>query len=58
MNIKKFINIKMCFSENMSLAIGVSGLLASLYFYSKNHIYAAIGIGYFSLMEILQYFQY
>lgn len=48
----------MCFSENMSLAIGVSGILASLYFYSRNHKYAAIGIGYFALMEILQFFQY
>jgi hypothetical protein len=48
----------MCFSENMSLAIGTTGLLASLYFYKKKHIYASIGIGYFALMEILQFFQY
>jgi len=47
----------MCFSENISLAIGVTGLLSSAYFYRKN-AYAAIGIGYFALMEILQYFQY
>jgi hypothetical protein len=47
----------MCFSENMSLAIGLTGILASLYFYKKN-IYASIGIGYFALMEVLQFFQY
>ena len=47
----------MCFSESISLYIGSVGLLASLYFFPKNH-YAAIGIGYFALMEILQYFQY
>jgi len=47
----------MCFSENLSLAIGTFGILSSLYFFNKN-IYASVGIGYFSLMEILQYFQY
>jgi len=47
----------MCFSEQMSLAIGMTGILSSIYFFKKN-IYAAIGIGYFALMEILQYFQY
>ena len=47
----------MCFSESISLAIGITGILSSLYFYNKN-IYASIGIWYFSLMEILQYFQY
>lgn len=47
----------MCFSEQMSLAIGMTGILASAYFYPKNK-YASIGIGYFALMEILQYFQY
>ena len=47
----------MCFSENMSLAIGIVGGLSSMYFYNKN-IYASIGIGYFAIMEILQYFQY
>ena len=47
----------MCFSENMSLAFGVTGLLAGAYFYKKN-IYASIGISYFALMEILQFFQY
>jgi len=41
----------------MSLAIGVTGIISSLYFYKKN-IYASIGIGYLALMEILQYFQY
>ena len=47
----------MCFSENISLAIGITGILASIYFYNKN-IYASIGIGYFAIMEILQFFQY
>lgn len=47
----------MCFSENMSLAIGLTGLLSSLYFYNKN-IYASIGLAFFALMEILQFFQY
>ena len=47
----------MCFSENISLAFGLTGLISTAYFYSKN-FYAAIGIFYFSLMEILQYFQY
>ena len=47
----------MCFSENISLAIGLFGILSSLYFFNKN-LYASIGIGYFSLMEILQFFQY
>lgn len=47
----------MCFSENISLTIGLIGIISSIYFYSKN-IYASIGIGYFALMEILQYFQY
>ena len=47
----------MCFSENMSLAVGTIGLILSAHFYKKN-IYASIGIGYFSLMEIIQYFQY
>jgi len=47
----------MCFSKDMSLIIGMIGLLSSSYFYKKNK-YASIGIGYFALMEILQYFQY
>ena len=47
----------MCFSESISLAIGTIGILCSIYFYPK-HKFASIGIGYFSLMEILQYFQY
>lgn len=46
----------MCFSENMSLVIGLTGIAFSLYVYK--HVYASIGIGYFALMEILQYFQY
>jgi hypothetical protein len=46
----------MCFSESMSLYIGSVGLLASLYFAPIN-LYASIGIGYFALMEILQYLE-
>jgi hypothetical protein len=41
----------------MSLALGCIGILTSVYLYSKN-IYASIGIGYFALMEIIQFFQY
>ena len=47
----------MCFSERMSLIIGMVGIFVGLFLYNKN-IYAAIGIGYFALMEIIQYFQY
>lgn len=47
----------MCFSKNLSLVVGMTGLLSSIYFYQKN-IYASIGIGYFALMEVLQFFQY
>ena len=47
----------MCFTENMSLLVGVVGMLSSMYFYKKN-IYASIGIGYFALMELIQFFQY
>jgi len=47
----------MCFSENVSLAIGITGILSSIYFYKKN-IYASIGIGYFAIMELLQFLQY
>jgi len=47
----------MCFSKNLSLVVGITGLLSSIYFYQKN-IYASVGIGYFALMEVLQFFQY
>jgi len=47
----------MCFSQNISLAIGITGILSGLYLYRRNK-YASIGIAYFALMEILQYFQY
>jgi len=47
----------MCFSENGSLFVGVVGILSSIFFYAKSK-YAAIGIGYFALMEIIQFFQY
>lgn len=47
----------MCFSKNLSLVVGMTGLLSSIYFYQKN-IYASVGIGYFALMEVLQFFQY
>ena len=39
------------------MAIGLIGILSSLYFYKKN-IYASIAIGYFSIMEIIHFFQY
>jgi hypothetical protein len=48
----------MCFSDKISLTIGVSGILASLYFYNNKNYYASIGLGYFALMEILQFLQY
>jgi len=48
----------MCFSENGSLAIGTVGILSGIYFYYTKHVYASIGICYFALMEILQFFQY
>jgi hypothetical protein len=49
----------MCFTENMSLSVGILGILSSIYFYIyKKNVYASLGIGYFSLMEILQFFQY
>jgi len=41
----------------MSLAIGLGGLLLGAYYYTINK-YAGIGIMYFSLMEIIQFFQY
>jgi hypothetical protein len=47
----------MCFSQPMSLAIGLGGILLGLYFFTINK-YAAIGILYFALMEIIQFFQY
>ena len=47
----------MCYSAEGSLLFGVIGLLSSVYFYKKN-IYASVGIGYFALMEILQFLQY
>lgn len=47
----------MCFSEQQSLYIGLSGLAAGAFFFTKNQ-YAGLGIAYFALMEILQYFQY
>ena len=47
----------MCFSEKMSLGIGLTGLTVGSYFLTKN-IYAGIGIMYLAIMEIIQYFQY
>lgn len=47
----------MCFSESVSLGIGLTGLAAAAYLYSASP-YGAIGIGYFALMEIIQFFQY
>ena len=49
----------MCFTQNMSLSVGIIGILSSIYIYiQKRNVYASLGIGYFALMEILQYFQY
>jgi hypothetical protein len=48
----------MCFSQNISLGFAITGIISSYYFYVKKHYYAAIGIFYFSLMELIQYFQY
>jgi hypothetical protein len=52
----------MCFSQSGSLIVGLTGISFSLYLlqnrYSNKAIYAAIGIIYFSCMEILQFFQY
>jgi hypothetical protein len=49
----------MCFSERISLGIGVTGIVAALIIYARTkNAYASIGLGYFALMEIIQYFQY
>ena len=48
----------MCFTQNASFSFGIFGLIASIYFYKRKHIFASIGIAYFSLMEFIQYFQY
>jgi len=48
----------MCFSQPMSLAIGLGGVLLGLYFFLCVNKYAGIGIMYFALMEIIQFFQY
>jgi len=42
----------------MSLAIGLGGILLGVYFYLFVNKYAGIGVGYFALMEIIQFFQY
>ncbi len=47
----------MCFSQNGSLAVALTGFLVAFVIMKKN-FYAAIGIAYFSLMEVIQYFQY
>lgn len=51
------LHYNMCFTKNMSLLIGITGILVGLHFYKQNK-YASIGITYFSLMEIIQFFQY
>lgn len=49
----------MCFSEKMSLTIGLTGLIAASFLVLQKKAYAAaIGISYFALMEMIQYFQY
>lgn len=48
----------MCFTQSMSFSIGFIGIVASIILYINNYYYASIGILYFSLMEIIQGFQY
>jgi hypothetical protein len=49
----------MCFSERISLGLGVTGIAAVLFIYARTkNAYASIGLAYFALMEIIQYFQY
>lgn len=43
----------------MSLMIGVTGIaFASIIYARTKNAYVSIGLGYFALMEIIQYFQY
>jgi hypothetical protein len=50
---------EMCFSERISLVIGLTGIASSLFIYARtNNVPASIGLLYFALMEIIQYFQY
>ena len=42
----------------MSLAIGLGGILLGVYFYLFVNKYAGIGVGYFALMEVIQFLQY
>ena len=49
----------MCFSERISLGIGLSGIVTAAFVYARTkNAYASISILYFALMEIIQYFQY
>ena len=49
----------MCFSERISLGFGLTGIASACYIYARTkNAYASIGIMYFALMEIIQYFQY
>lgn len=49
----------MCFSERISLVLGLTGIASALYIYARTkNAYASIGLGYVALMEIIQYFQY
>jgi hypothetical protein len=49
----------MCFSERISLGIGLSGIATAALIYARTkNAYASIGLLYFALMEIIQYFQY
>ena len=49
----------MCFSERISLGIGLTGIVSSWYIYARTkNMYAAVAILYFALMEIIQYLQY
>ena len=49
----------MCFSERISLGLGLTGIVSAWYIYARTkNMYAAVAILYFALMEIIQYFQY
>tara|TARA_Y100000389_G_scaffold13821_1_gene12273 strand:- start:8154 stop:8870 length:717 start_codon:yes stop_codon:yes gene_type:complete len=48
----------MCFTQNISFSIGIIGILAAFILFNNKFYYASIATFYFSLMEIIQGFQY
>lgn len=48
----------MCFKLEISFTIGIIGIISSLILFYNKYYYASIGTFYFSLMEIIQGFQY